>query len=152
MQPGDQQGGAGLLALGLALQAFFSQLTVLVEQDRETQLGGVGRQAAQVDLADDPLGEPSRDGPQVFLEATNHHGVEDFLSPDRDAPAKALGVEDLEQGGEAVRVPVVGSGREEEPVLEPPGQVAHGPGDLRVDGILRAARRGGVVGLVEDQQ
>ena len=37
-------------------------------------------------------------------------------------------------------------------MLEPPGQVADGPGDLRVDGVLRAARRGGVVGLVEDEQ
>ena len=63
MQPGNQQGRAGLLALGLALQAFLPQFPVLVEQDRETQLGGVGRQAAQVDLADDPLGEPSGDGP-----------------------------------------------------------------------------------------
>ena len=46
----------------------------------------------------------------------------------------------------------MGGGREEKPVLEPPGQVADGPGDLRVDRVLRAARRRGVVGLVEDQQ
>jgi hypothetical protein len=52
-------------------------------------------------------GEPSGDGPKVFLEPADHHGVEDFLGPDRDAPAEALGVEDLEQYGEAVRVPVV---------------------------------------------
>ena len=37
-------------------------------------------------------------------------------------------------------------------MLEPRGQVADGPGDLRVDGVFLAARRGGVVGFVEDQQ
>ena len=152
MQPGNQQGRARLLALGLVLQAFFSQFPVLIEQDREAQLGGVGRQAAQVDLADDPPGEASGDGPKVFLEAADHHGVEDFLGPDRDAPAEALGVEDFEQCGEAVRVPVVRGGRKKETVLEPACQIADGPGDLRIDRILRAARRGGVVGLVEDEQ
>ena len=152
LQPGNQQGRASLLALGLVFQAFFSQFPVLVEQDRETQLGCVGRQAAQVDLADDPLGEPSGDGPKVFLEPADHHGVEDFLGPDGDAPAEALRVEDFEQCGEAIRVPVVRGGRKEEPVLEPACQVADGPSDLRIDGILRTARRGSVVGLVEDEQ
>ncbi len=33
-----------------------------------------------------------------------------------------------------------------------PGQVADGPGDLGVDGVFGSARRGGVVGLVEDEQ
>ena len=71
---------------------------------------------------------------------------------DRHAAAEALRVEDLQQGGEAVGVAVVRRGREEQPVLEPRGEVADGPGDLRVDGVFLAAGRGGVVGLVEDQQ
>ena len=37
-------------------------------------------------------------------------------------------------------------------MLEPRGQVAHGPGDLRVDGVPLAARGGRVVGFVEDEQ
>ena len=119
----------------------------------ERRSSGVsGGRPLEVDLPDDPLGESSRDGPEVLLEPADHDRVEDFLGPDGDAPAEALGVEDFEQGGEAVRVPVVRRGREEQPVLEPAGQVADGPGDLRVDGVLRAARRGGVVGLVEDEQ
>ena len=75
-----------------------------------------------------------------------------FCALDGHAAAEPLRVEDLEQGGEAVRVAVVRRGREEQPVLEARGQVADGPGDLRVDGVVRAARGRGVVGLVEDQQ
>ncbi len=71
---------------------------------------------------------------------------------DGHASAETLRVEDLEQGGEAVGVAVVGRGREEKPVLEPRGEVADGAGDLRVDGVLLAAGRGGVVRFVEDQQ
>src|SRR5208282_3795429 len=41
---------------------------------------------------------------------------------------------------------------EEKTVLEPPGQVEDGPGDLRLDRVLRPARGRGVVGLVENQQ
>ena len=37
-------------------------------------------------------------------------------------------------------------------MLEAAGEVADRPGDLRVDGVLRPAGRGGVVGLVENQQ
>ena len=71
---------------------------------------------------------------------------------DRHAAAEPLGVEDFQQGREAVGVAVVRRGGEEQPVLEPRRQVADGAGDLRVDGVLLAAGRGGVVGLVEDQQ
>ena len=119
----------------------------------ESRSSGVsGGRPLEVDLADDPLGEPAGDGPEVFLEPADHHVFEELLGPDGHAPAESLRVEDFQQGGEAVGVAVVGRGREEQPVLEPPGQVADGPGDLRVDGVFRAARRGGVVGLVEDEQ
>jgi hypothetical protein len=38
----------------------------------------------------------------------------------------------------------VRSGREEQPMLEPFGQLTHGPGELGINGILRAGRRSGV--------
>jgi hypothetical protein len=41
---------------------------------------------------------------------------------------------------------------QEEPVLELFGQLADGFGELAVDRIARAARRCGVMRLVEDQQ
>ena len=37
-------------------------------------------------------------------------------------------------------------------MLEPRRQLAHDAGDLRVDGVLLAACRGGVVGFVENQK
>ena len=66
--------------------------------------------------------------------------------------AEALRVEDLQQGGEAVGVAVVRRGGEEEPVLEPRGEVADGPRDVGVDGILLAAGGRGVMRLVQDEE
>ena len=48
---------------------------------------------------------------------------------------KRCGIEDLQQGGEAVRVAVVRRGRQEQAVLEAAGDVADGSRDLRVDGV-----------------
>ena len=97
-------------------------------------------------------GKPPCDLADVLLEPADHDVVEQLLALDRHAAAEPLRVEDLQQGGEAVGVAVVRRGRQEQPVLEARGQVADGPGDLRVDGVPRAAGRGGVVGLVEDEQ
>ena len=47
---------------------------------------------------------------------------------------------------------VVRRGREEQLVLEAPRQIADRTGELGVDRKFRAAGRGGVVGLIEDQQ
>ena len=142
---------AACLRLGLAAEPLFAQLAVLVQQGRKPQLGGVGGQAVDVDLHDVTLGETALDLADVVLEPADHDVVEHLLL-DGHAAAEALRVEDLQQGGEAVGVAVVRRGRQEQPMLEPRGQVADGPGDLRVDGVLLAAGRGGVVGLVQDEQ
>ena len=67
-----------------SLQPFFSQLTILVEQPREPQLGRICRQAARCRSADDPPGEPADDLPNVFLEPADHDIVEHLLA----APAR----------------------------------------------------------------
>ena len=43
-------------------------------------------------------------------------------------------------------------GRQEQPVFEAFGEVFHRPGDLCVDGILRSARRCGVVRFIQNEQ
>ena len=145
----DEQGGGRLLAFGLGLEPLLAQLAVLVEQDGELQLGGIGGKAVDVDLPDNAFRKAALDGAEVLLQAADHDIVEQssaFLTLDGNPPDEALGVEDFEEGGEAVGVAVVGRRREEQAVLEPPGQVANGSGDLRVDGVLRARwteRRGG---------
>ncbi len=97
------------------------------------------------------FGKAAQDLADVVLEPPDHHVVQHLLV-DRHAAAEPLGIEDFQQGREAIGVAVVRRGGEEQPVLEPRRQVADGAGDLRVDGVLLAAGRGGVVGLVEDQQ
>ena len=152
-RPEIEQRRGGLLALRLALQPLLAQLAVLVEQRGQPQLRGVGGQAVDVDLLDDcRSGKPPCDRADVLLEPADHDVVEELRALDRHAAAEPLRVEDLQQGREAVGVAVVRRGRQEQPVLEPRGQVADGAGDLRVDGVARAAGRGGVVRLVEDQQ
>ena len=101
---------------------------------------------------DDPLREAALDLADVLLEPPHHHVLERLLAPHLDAAREAVGVEQLEQGGEAVRVAVVRRGREEEAMLEAAGEVAHGAGELRLDAVAPAARGRGVVRLVEDQQ
>ena len=129
----------------------FAQCPVLVKQGRQTQLGGIRRQAVDVDLHDLPLWKSAHHLADVVLEPPDHD-VFQHLLVDRHAAAEPLGIEDFQQSRKAVRVAVVRRGGEEQSVLEPRGQVADGAGDLRVDGVLLAAGGSGVVGLVEDQQ
>ena len=121
LKPGDQEGRRRLRPLRRAAEAFLAKLPVSVEQFRESQLGGLGRESVEVDLPDDPRGEAPFDRSQILLQATDHHVVEQFPATDRDAAAEPLGVQDLQEGGEAVGVTVVRGGREKQPVLEPPG-------------------------------
>jgi hypothetical protein len=118
----------------------------------EAELGGVVGEAVD-DLGDDAaLGEVAGgELAQVALEAADHDLVEQALVG-RDAAAEAVGVEDLEQGGEGVGVAVVRGGGEEEAVLEARAMLADGAGEVRVDGVAGARGGGGVVGLVEDEQ
>ena len=75
-----------------------------------------------------------------------------FLPRTLHAAREAIRVEQLEERREAVRVAVVRRGREEQPVLEAAGEVAHGARELRLDAVAPAARWRRVVRLVEDEQ
>ena len=80
LQPGDQQAGGGLLAFASRRSSrCFAQLAVLVEQRGQAQLGGVGRQAVDVDLHDAALGEAALNLAEVLLEPADHDVVEHLL-------------------------------------------------------------------------
>ena len=66
--------------------------------------------------------------------------------------AELLRVEHLQERREAVRVPIVRRRRQEQLVLEAGGEVANGPGQLRVDGVFRAAGGRRIVRLVQNEQ
>ena len=105
---------------------------------------------------------------QLFLPLQQHRGraghddVLDLLAEqqfagdqpglDRLAEADVVGDEQVHPRQAQGLAEAAPAGRRQRPVLEPACQVTDGPGDLRIDRVLRAARRGGVVGLVEDQQ
>ena len=96
------------------------------------------------------------EGADVSLEPADHDRAELLDAADRDAAGEALGVEDLQKGGEAVAMAVVGGRREEQAIFEARSDaVADDAGDLRVDGVAAVGCGGGWgdgVGLVEDQQ
>ena len=120
---------------------------------RESTSSGASAGRPSMAIADDvALREAALDRADVLLEPADHHVLERLLAADRDAAGEAVRVEELEQRREAVRVAVVRRGREEQPVLEAAGEVADGAGELRLDAVAAAARRRGVVRLVEDQQ
>jgi len=142
----------GLGGLSRSGEALGSQRGVAVEKLCEAQLGGVGREAVDIHLDDLAPREVARDLAEVALEAPDHDGVEKLRPLHRDAAAEAERVEQLEERGEAVRVAVVGRGREEEAVLEAGREVADGLRESRVDGVLRPRGGRGVVRLVEDEK
>ena len=76
----DQQGGGRLLFLGLARQTGFAEFAVLIEQLGQAQLGRVGWQSLEVDLAGNAFGKSAFDLAQVFLQPAHHDLVEKLLA------------------------------------------------------------------------
>ena len=152
LQAHHQQGGGGPGARRAGLQPLLPQAAVLVQEARENELRRVFRQSVDHDTPHLPFRKAAPDLADILLDAPHHHFFEGAPSPDRNAPGEAVGVEELEQGGEAVGVAVVGRGGQEQAVLETPPEIADRAGELRLDPVTPAARRGGVVGLVQDQE
>ena len=152
LQPHHEQSGCRPRACRPVLEAFLPQTTVLVEEAGEGKLRRILGQAVDPNGLHLPLREAALDFADVLLDAPDHHCFERALSPDRHPPGKAVRIEELQQGGEAVRVAVVGRRGEEQTVLETPPEIADRTRELRLDSVPPAARRGRVVGFVQDQQ
>ena len=148
---GHEQGGFGLFALGRVRQAKLADLAVFVQEFGELQLGRVRRQAGEVNLHGFTFGKAADELAQVFFQAANHDVVE-VAFEHLDAACESLRVEQFEQGAETVGMAIVGRGGEEKAVLEARGEVADGLGDAGINGVFRAAGRGGVVRLVEESE
>ena len=152
LQPHHQQAGGGALARRKPLQAFFPHPAVLVQQPRQHQLRRVLRQPLDRHPAHLALREAALHGAQILLDAAHHHRIQFAPAAHRHAARKAVGIKQLQQGGEAVGVAVVRSGREEQAMLEAAAQIADGAGELGLDAVTPAARRRRVMRLVQDQQ
>ena len=152
LQAHHQQGGGRPSACGSVLEALLPQSAVSVEQAREDELWGIVRQTVDCDALHPPFRKAALNLADVLLDAPHHHVFERVLSPDRHAPGEAVRVQQLEQGGEAVRMAVVGRRGEEQAMLEAPAEVADCAGELRLDPVAPAARRRGVMGFVQDQE
>src|SRR5262249_3936584 len=129
----------------------FSQLAVIGELFGKDQLRGVDGYALQPDRFDAALGEALTDAPQVGFEPADHDRLELFW-PDLDSPGEALWIKHLQQGRETIGVPVVRGRGQKQSMLEASGEIADGPGNLAIDGIAGAARRSGVMCLIEDEE
>ena len=152
LQAHHEQGGGGPGARRPGLQPCLPQAAVFVEEAGEDELRDVLRQAVDDDAPHVPFRKAALDRADVLLDAPYHHVFESVPSPDRHPSGEAVRVEQLEQGGEAVGMAVVGRGGEEQAVFEAPSQIANRTGELRLDAVTPAARRGGVMGFVQDQQ
>ena len=152
LQAHHEQGGGSPGARRPGLQPCLPQAAVFVEEAGEDELRGVLRQAVDDDAPHVPFRKAALDRADILLDAPYHHVFESVLSPDRHPSGEAVRVEQLEQGGEAVGMAVVGRGGEEQAVFEAPSQIANRTGELRLDAVTPAARRGGVMGFVQDQQ
>ena len=125
---------------------------VLVEQTRQLELGRIFWKAGDLDPLDVPFRKPALDLAEVLLETADHHVIEDALAAHRDAAREAIGIEQFQQRGKAVRVTVVRRRGEEQPVLETLREIANRAGELRFDAVAPAGGRRGMVRLVEDEK
>ena len=152
LQPDHEQSGRGSGASRDVSEPGLPDAAVLVEQPRQHEFRRVVRQAVDDDRAHLPLREAALQFADVLLDAADHDVFQSALAAYRHATRKAVRVEQLQQGSEAVGVAVVRGGGQEESVLEAPAQIADGAGELGLDAVAPTARRRRVVGLVQDQQ
>src|SRR6202043_734698 len=75
-----------------------------------------------------------------------------LLAANLDAAGEAVGIEQFEKCGKAVRVPVVGCSGKEHTMLKAAGEIAHGARELGLDPVAAAARGRGMMGLVQNQK
>ena len=102
-------------------------------------------------LAVPPVPEPAA-GPPARPEPAHHHSVQILPAPHVDAAGEAVRIEEFEQRRKAVGVPVVGGGRQEQPVLEAAAEIPHRARELRFDPVPAPMAGSRVMSLVEDQQ
>ena len=106
LESGHEQSGRGARPLGGVTEALVPDPTVVIEKPRQHEFGGIRGKTPDRNPDDLAFGEPALDRPQVLLEAADHH-VPECLGPCLDAPREPVGIKELEQGGEAARVPIV---------------------------------------------
>ena len=152
LKPDDEQAGSRPRLVRGVLVPALPGGAVLVEQGGEHQLGGVVGQVLDDHGPHVAFRKAASNLADVLLQAAHHHVVQSTLAPHLDAAGEPVRVQKLQQGREAVRVAVVRRRGQEQAVLEAPGQVADCASELGFDPVAPAARGGGVVGLVEDQQ
>ncbi len=143
--------GRGLLAPRLVAKPRLAKRSVLVQQAGKLKFRRGGGKPLNVDLNDLANRESTLDRADVLLEPP-HHDIFQHLLLGGNAAAEPLGIENLEQGGETVRMAVVRRRGEKQTVFEALGQFLHGSGGLRVDRVSLPAGWGRVVCLVQDQQ
>ena len=152
LEADDEQAGCRLGLAGGVGVALLAGGAVFVEQARQLQLGRVRRQPVDDDAFDAPLRKAALRRADVLLQAPDHHVLKCLAPPHLHAAGEPVGIEQFQQRREAVRMPVVRRGRQEEPMLEARREITDGPRELRLDAVAPAARRCRVMRLVEDEQ
>ena len=147
----EQAGGRLGLAGGVGVPLLAGG-AVFVEQTRQLQLGRVRRQPVDDDAFDAPLRKAALRRADVFLQTPDHHVLQRLPPAHLHTAGEPVGIEQLQQRREAVRVAAMRRGRQEEAMLEAPREVADGARELRLDAVAPAARRRRMMRLVEDEQ
>ena len=152
LQADHQQTRGRLRAPRGAGEALLAEAAVLIEQAREHKFGRIVMEVVNDYALDDPLRKAALHLADVFLKPTDHHILERLLPAHFHSARETVGIEQLQQSREAVRVAIVRRRRQEEPVFEASGKVAHRARELRLDAVAAAAGRRGVMRFVDDQE
>ncbi len=151
LQPDEGELRHGISTPGLGGKPRGTHFAVGGKPPIEVELQCFSRKAIDHDLLDSALGKGFAETAKIRFEAPDHDRFE-VLRANLNATCEALRIQDLQQGGEGVAVPVVRRRAEEQPVLEALRQAAHDLGELARHRIAPATGRGGVMSLVEHQQ
>ena len=134
------------------MKASVAEVAVLVEQARKNKLRCVLRETVDDDRLHHAHRKSANLLADVFLETAHHHRIQILLTLDLDAACEPVRIEQFQQGREAVGVPVVRGGGQEQTVLEAIAKVPHRPRELRLDAVAAPVAGRGVVRLVQHEK
>ena len=153
LQPGDEQAGRGLLALGLAREALARELCGTRRAARERRSSGASAGRPSMSTCTTlRFGKPPAISRMSSLSRRTITSSSSFLPCTGTPRQKRCGSRISSRAEKLFEWPLCGVAERNRRCSKRGARSRMARVILRVDGVAAAARRGGVVGLVEDQQ
>ena len=151
LQSDDEESGSRAPSCCRGTKALFAQVAVVVQQARKDKLRCVLWETVDDHRFHNAHWESANFRPDVFLETAHHHRIQIRSALYLDATRETVRIEQFQERREAVGVPVVGGGGQEQTVFEAIAKVPHRPRELGLDTVAAPVTGCGVVCLVQHE-